>query len=242
MVPLLEGEDFEAMQREFVVAKPGKWFRSSDPVAIETHELMKQAASQSPLNRRVQLLQVAVLVLGKEFEGAGYARQPQKPMERNLLRVLGRLSLDELVTLSVDEIAARCNCSPRHLNYLFNQYFRSSVGALRMKIRLLKAVWLLQTSKRRVIDIAQECGFNHLGLFQTCFRRHFGVSPCQWRKMMASSAGKRSESAKNGGNCPEFGTENCPLAIEGERGCGSIMTLLADQYAAVQQAGGDGKL
>ncbi len=29
----------------------------------------------------------------------------------------------------------------------------------------------------KVINVATQCGFNHLGLFNTCFKRRFGISP-----------------------------------------------------------------
>jgi hypothetical protein len=67
------------------------------------------------------------------------------------------------------------------LNRLFHQYFGFSLAALRMEMRLLKAMALLRDPDAKVINVAEKCGFNHLGLFNTCFKRRFGVTPGQWR-------------------------------------------------------------
>jgi len=80
---------------------------------------------------------------------------------------------------------------PRHLNRLFHQYFGFSVGALRMEMRLLKAVSLLRDVNAKVINVAAQCGFNHLGLFNTCFKRRFGVTPGCWRKQAALEKSRR---------------------------------------------------
>jgi AraC-like DNA-binding protein len=89
--------------------------------------------------------------------------------------------------LPVEELAKKFNCSRRHLTRLFHQHFGVSVGALRMEMRLLKAVSLLADPEAKVIDVAEKCGFNHLGLFNTCFKRRFGSSPGQWRKSVTEA-------------------------------------------------------
>ena len=61
-----------------------------------------------------------------------------------------------------------------------------------MELRLLKAVTLLRNPTAKIITVAEQCGFNHLGLFNICFKRRFGQSPGQWRKC---GAAKEVESA-----------------------------------------------
>jgi hypothetical protein len=47
--------------------------------------------------------------------------------------------------------------------------------------------------------VAEQCGFNHLGLFNTCFKRRFGTSPSQWRKSSTQSgAASTTKPKKNG--------------------------------------------
>src|ERR1019366_4324749 len=110
--------------------------------------------------------------------------------------VFEKLSATELVGLSVPELAGKFGCSRRHLNRLFHQHFGISVAALRMEMRLLKAISLLRDPDAKVINVAEQCGFNHLGLFNTCFKRRFGTSPGHWRKasiQAADASAKKSE-------------------------------------------------
>ena len=108
-----------------------------------------------------------------------------------MIQGLATLSANQLVALSVPELAGKFGCSRRHLNRLFHQHFGVSVAALRIEMRLLKAVALLRNPDAKVVNVAEECGFNHLGLFNTCFKRRFGTSPGQWRKKAVPTEDRR---------------------------------------------------
>ncbi len=72
-------------------------------------------------------------------------------------------------------------------------------------MRLLKAVSLLVDPDAKIIHVAEKCGFNHLGLFNTCFKKRFGSSPGQWRKSATE--------ARRNGNGPAQPLE--PVALRG---------------------------
>jgi Helix-turn-helix domain len=70
---------------------------------------------------------------------------------------------------------------------------------------------LLRNPETKIIHVAEECGFNHLGLFNTCFKRRFGVSPGEWRKQA-----RLQEDTPPSGTKPLCSLESkglCPLAI-----------------------------
>jgi AraC-like DNA-binding protein len=129
-----------------------------------------------------------------------------------MIQVFEKLSANELLGLSVGELAARFGCSKRHLNRLFHQHFGSSVAAMRMEMRLLKAVSLLRDPDTKVINVAEQCGFNHLGLFNTCFKRRFGASPGQWRKMPAQAEGQSVRPVDDSPVCALRSNGLCPWA------------------------------
>jgi hypothetical protein len=54
-----------------------------------------------------------------------------------------------------------------------------------MEMRLVRAAACLRNEHAKVISVAEQCGFHHLGLFNTSFKRRFGTSPGQWRKLGA---------------------------------------------------------
>ena len=78
-------------------------------------------------------------------------------------------------------------------------------------MRLLKAVALLRNPDTKVINVAEDCGFNHLGLFNTCFKRRFGTSPGQWRKQAVLSGDHSAEVGGAAAGCPLRVNGLCPL-------------------------------
>ena len=96
--------------------------------------------------------------------------------------------MTEIIALSVAELAERFCCGERQLNRIFHKHFGLSVAALRMELRLLKAASLLRDLDLKIINVAEQCGFSHLGFFNTCFKRRFGNGPGQWRKIVNAGA------------------------------------------------------
>jgi AraC-like DNA-binding protein len=187
--------------------KRAKLYPASTALAVECCRLLGEVPPQFNLDHRSQLLRVTAAILTFEFRNAhsqpvGFIRS-----EDHVIQTFEKLSTTELARLSVPELAAKFGCSRRHLNRLFHQYFGVSVAALRMEMRLLKAVALLRDPDAKIITVAEDCGFNHLGLFSICFKRRFGTTPGQWRKKAVSND---DQPAKIGGAAP-----NCPLLLTG---------------------------
>jgi AraC-like DNA-binding protein len=192
--------------------KRGKLYPASTPLAVECHRLLEEAPPQFNLDHRSQLLRVAAAVLNIEFMNAHSRRVGLVRPPDHVMRVFEKLSAAELVGLSVGELADKFRCSRRHLNRLFHQHFGISVATLRMELRLSKAVSLLRNPDTKVIDVAGECGFNHLGLFNTCFKRRFGASPGQWRKKAVPNNHGPPGSGAPVPNCSLRLKGLCPLA------------------------------
>jgi AraC-like DNA-binding protein len=149
-------------------------------------------------DHRSQMLRIAAAVLSVEFLNARGHQSGFVRAEDHAIQVFESLSADELLMLSVGELAIRFSCSRRHLNRLFHQHFGVSVGRLKMEMRLLKAISLLRDPDAKIINVAGQCGFNHLGLFNTCFKRRFNSSPGQWRKIALQNP-EKAASAFNAG-------------------------------------------
>ena len=77
---------------------------------------------------------------------------------------------------SAQKLAEAASLSERYVNELLygaGANFTTRLNELRMR----KAADLLARGKRRISDIAFECGFNDLSYFNRCFRRRFGLTP-----------------------------------------------------------------
>jgi AraC-like DNA-binding protein len=99
-----------------------------------------------------------------------------------MAKVFEKLSTEDVLNGTVADLAVQFDCNLRQLNCLFRQYFGLSVVALRMEIRLCRARTLLLEKGAKVSEVAEQAGFNHVGLFAACFKKRFGFSPWEWQK------------------------------------------------------------
>lgn len=180
--PLFAADEICLLQELHEYLKVPRLYASTTVVAAECHKLISSAPPHFNLDHRTHILMVAAVVLSAELANVRPQKNGYVRVEDHLKKVFETLSVDEILNLSVDELAQRFSCSRRHLNRLFHQHLGLSVSSLRMEMRLLKAATLLKDSSAKVINVAADCGFNHLGLFNICFKRRFGASPGQWRK------------------------------------------------------------
>ena len=86
------------------------------------------------------------------------------------------------------------------------------MASMRMEIRLLKAVSLLRDRSVKIIHVAEQCGFNHLGLFNACFKKRFGNTPSRWRKGASNGENLGSDLNAGLGTCPLRANGSCPWA------------------------------
>ena len=78
---------------------------------------------------------------------------------------------------SAQKLAAAAGLSERYVNELLYEAGASFTMRL-IELRLRKAADLLaRAGRRRISDIAFDCGFNDLSYFNRCFRRRFGLTP-----------------------------------------------------------------
>jgi len=191
--PLFSSSEINLLRNVSEGFKAAKLHSSTTMLAKECHQLLEGATLNSNLAHRSQLLRVVAAIFTSELQTV----QPSLPgfvrAEDHLRQVLDKVSVEELMSGSVSELAARFGWSKRHLNRMFQVHFGLSVAALKMELRLLKALSLLREPDAKIISIAEQCGFNYLGLFNTCFKKRFGVTPTQHRKKMIEAEGQSAQ-------------------------------------------------
>ena len=187
-------------------------YPASSPVAKECHRLLGQVSPQFDLGHRSQLLRIATVILTEEFRTARRQRVGSPRPEHDMVQRLENLPADELLGLSVEKLAGKLGCSRRHLNRLFHQHFGFSLAALRMDMRMMKAVSLLRNPDAKVLNVAEQCGFHHPGLFNTCFKKRFGTSPSQWRKQNYQAESSSSPPTVPSSACLLHSSGLCPWA------------------------------
>ena len=210
LLPLFASNEISLLHQLTERLKTTKIYPANNPLTLECQRLLGLVPAQFNLDHRGQLIRIAASILAVEFQAVESQRGSLTGVEDHMTQVFEKLSASDLINLSVGELAERFSCSRRHLNRLFHQHFGVSVAALRMEMRLLKAVSLLRDANAKIINVAEDCGFNHLGLFNTCFNRRFGTSPGQWRKSAMPVASSPLRPTGKQPNCPLKEVGLCP--------------------------------
>jgi len=217
MFPLFSVSELSQLQNLMGNLKSVKFHAAGSPSSADCHRLLETTPPQFNLDHRAHLLRIVAVILGEEFKLLQRSQPGFVSMEQHLMQVFEKLSANDLLTLSTDELSVKFGCSRRHLSRLFQQHFGFSVAALRMELRMLRAIYLLRDTGVKVNHVAEQCGFNHLGLFYNCFKRRFGTSPGRWRLLSlethpaaaVSRTAKRSDCPlQANGMCPGFGVSD----------------------------------
>jgi len=210
LYPLFDGSEIAVLHGVVDSLKGVNFYPASGHPARETRRLMGLLPETINLEHRSQLLRAASVVLSAEFSGTRRRANQVAPIEERMVVMFDRLSNAELLSMSVADLALKFGCSRRHLDRLFMHYFGISASALKMEMRLLKAVALLRNPDAKVNNVASDCGFNHMGLFNARFKRRFGCSPGQWRGRAIQDHGRRLVPASAPGTCRLRAIGLCP--------------------------------
>jgi AraC-like DNA-binding protein len=161
-------------------------------------EKFKELGSEQARNSfpaRVQLLQLFLEVFGGKFQ------QPQADMtgfidaRERLRQTLSQTPVSELLEIGFPELVSKTGCSPRHVSRLFTELVGVSFREKQAELRLAQACELLTTTDSKVVEVAEESGFQSTSLFSAMFKQRFGVSPAKWRERCKSKGRKPAKQA-----------------------------------------------
>ncbi|MGI6192009.1 MAG: helix-turn-helix domain-containing protein [Christensenellales bacterium] len=90
--------------------------------------------------------------------------------------------------ISINDICRLIYLSPCHFKRVFKEHTGQSPYQYLMRIRIEKSKELLKSTDDSVEEVARRCGFVNSGHFATVFKRHFNLSPTEFRKVRQTSA------------------------------------------------------
>jgi hemolysin activation/secretion protein/AraC-like DNA-binding protein len=97
-------------------------------------------------------------------------------------QLVNEMTEAELSECSLPDLAKQLHCSERHFSRLFREEFGVPFRARQIELRLQRARQLLLDSNAKIINVAYDSGYRHLGLFNAMFKKRFGVTPSEWRQ------------------------------------------------------------
>jgi AraC-like DNA-binding protein len=96
--------------------------------------------------------------------------------------------IDTNLTLSLKEVSQSLNVHPSYLSREFSKYFNDlSFGDYIRKLRIEKAIVLLEDEKHTLAEIAYLTGFSDQSHFNRIFKKYTGKNPSEYRKGLLKS-------------------------------------------------------
>ena len=93
--------------------------------------------------------------------------------------------VDTNFSLSLKDISQELDLHPAYVSRAFSKYFDNlSFGEYIRKLRIEKAVQLLETTGMSLTEIAYLTGFSDQSHFNRIFKKHLGVQPSVYRKSL----------------------------------------------------------
>lgn len=123
--------------------------------------------------------------------------QPQSDRKRKVpgwkseLETIIQDHIDTNLTLSLKAVSDELQVNPAYLSREFAKYFDNlSFGEYIRKLRIEKAIQLLETSKSSLAEIAYLTGFSDQSHFTRIFKKFTGQNPSEYRKRVQKSKEK----------------------------------------------------
>jgi two-component system response regulator YesN len=105
---------------------------------------------------------------------------PLSPIVKRARQVILYRYTDKALTL--EQIAEEIPVSPVYLSRMIKQELNTTFSSLVTQMRIQKAVQLLTSTDKPILEIAEQCGYDTQHYFSTAFKKVIGVSPNQYRK------------------------------------------------------------
>jgi AraC-like DNA-binding protein len=154
---------------------------STHPLARRFAALAARVGPAAEMSHRAELLGIAGAFFGEKMSRRSRSVERGVFAQARFEQLIARMPDLEIIHHTPEELARLCGCSARHFNRLFRECFGQSPRARQTELRLLKASHLLAMSGEKVVDIALASGYRSLSLFNSLFKKRFGISPSRWR-------------------------------------------------------------
>ena len=157
------------------------FFKTTDVVGQKMARLCRQPFPER-LDNRCSLLQLWATGIAGFFDKPVEAPGPRQLRDR-FREMVDQMPEAELSEHSLSDLALRLQCSERHFSRLFREEFGVALRSRQIELRLQRALQLLANPQIKISHIANESGYRHIGLFNSLFKKRYGLTPSEWRRL-----------------------------------------------------------
>ena len=159
---------------------------ANDPISKAFAEIVSDLSKRRSFFYRCNVLHLVAMIFGDALPIAPIAKNQVPTTMLRFEEIISRIPDADLINYSSEKLAEMCGCSLRHFRRMFRRQFKTSIRAKQTELRLEKARQLLAETDDKIVVIANESGYRHLGFFNTMFKKRFGMTPSEWRKLNAA--------------------------------------------------------
>jgi AraC-like DNA-binding protein len=165
-------------------SSPVTLFTAGEPLGQKFARLAESrpAGHTERLPMRCALLQFWAGAITGWLTSAAPASSGGNKLRDHFQELVGQMTEAELSECSLGDLSRQLHCSERHFSRLFRGEFGVPFRARQIELRLQRARQLLADSNAKIINVAYDSGYRHLGLFNAMFKKRFGLTPSEWRQ------------------------------------------------------------
>jgi len=179
LLTVAEWHQVENLQQKPV--PPVSFFAADQPLAQRFTRLAEQPRREG-LPLRCGLLQLWANAIAELLPPPALEPPGSNKLRERFQQLVGRMPEAELSQRTLRDLAGQLNCSERHFTRLFRESFGVPFRTRQIELRLQRARQLLADSNAKIINVAFDSGYHHLGLFNLMFKKRFGMTPSEWRQ------------------------------------------------------------
>ena len=112
-----------------------------------------------------------------------YSKSKPKKKNKHLVRAINYIKENYADDVSLKAVAQAVYVNEYYLSHLFREEMNISFSEYVNKIRMEESLALMKTTRKTIGAIAQKVGFTDPNYFSKVFKKYYGVTPKQYRKI-----------------------------------------------------------
>lgn len=108
--------------------------------------------------------------------------QPDSAENQLYLSILNYIAENYRNNITLNDISMFCHYSQSHICNIFKKFSNKSILQFIIDMKLNEGAKQLKNSDKKVCDISYDLGFCDSNYFTNQFKKHFGITPKQYRK------------------------------------------------------------
>ena len=106
-----------------------------------------------------------------------YVLQPMSEEHRKMLKIMDYIDANIGNDISLNAVAEKAGLTESTFSRQFSAINGISFKRYVVEKKIQRAIWLLETTDRKMVDIALECGFDSVSGFYSAFKKKTGTTP-----------------------------------------------------------------